>query len=139
MMNTAEQIEENIKKISTTIKWKWMEKILLGIKTAELKAYTKHWERLIPFIGDHGTGECRITFLCGRKAYKYWVLKVEVRNKNANIDGKQYRPHWCITLHGRACTQPAAGYCDHRHITLNKYWFEIPFCRASSECPHEEK
>lgn len=138
MMNTAEEIEKNIKKISTTIKRIWMDPILWGVKTSELKEYTKHWERLIPFIGDHGIGECRISFVCGRKVYKYWVTNIELEYKYANIDGKRCRPHWRISFHGRVCTQPAAEYCDHRHSIPNKFHDNVPFCKSTSECLFEE-
>ncbi len=139
-MRTIEEIEKAIKKISTTIKRKWMDPILWMSKTVELKECNEHWERLRPFIGDHGTGECRITFLCGRKVYKYWVLKVEIVNESVNIDGKFCRPHWRITLHGRACTHPAAGDCDHRDLKVNKNLEAVPFCcRMSTPCEYEEE
>lgn len=126
-------------KISTTIKRMWMNQILLGLKTSELKKFTKHWNRLIPFKGDYGTGDCVISFLCGRKVYRYWVLKVDLLTSGCVIDGEFCHPHWKISLHGRACTQSAAGPCSSRNIKQNKSLQEVPFCRSSQDCIFEEE
>lgn len=128
-----------IRKISTTIKRKWMAPILLGLKTSEYKQFSKHWERLNAFKGDHGTGECMIVYLCGRKVYKYWVTRVSLHSHMKNIDGKDCRPFWEILLQGRACTQASSGVCDYRLVVMNAALQEVPFCSSNEECPVEER
>lgn len=124
-----------VKMISTTIKRKWINQILLGAKTSELKAYTKHWkDRLEKYLGDHGTGECYIKFLCGRLVYKYWVMKIELHPDSKNIDGKICQPYFEIFLHGRACVNDDFRPCVKRRNTVNKSLQEVAFCNFHGEC-----
>lgn len=127
-----------VKKISTTIKRKWMDRILLGLKGAELKKDSKFWhDRLMNLQGPHSTGECMIVFVCGRRVYRYWVLKVSLLTRAANIDGRLCFHHWRIDLHGRACTHPYSRYCDYRHKMVNCALQEVHFCRYTGECELE--
>lgn len=81
-----------MKFISTTIKRKWLDKILSGEKTIERKVYTKFWtKRLEPLTKtDEKIG---INLLCGRKSYKFKVTKVEF---NATEDPTEIDGVWTL-------------------------------------------
>jgi len=94
-----------MKWISTTIKRKWMDKILSGEKRVEFKGMTDFWKtRLLPLCGR---GDVAINFLCGRESYKYNVLVVEGffddldDGAYKDIDGVRYNEWFEITLGGR--------------------------------------
>jgi len=60
--------------ISTTIKKKYMDKILSGDKKFELKGDIIYWrQRLDKLIGKKNV---TINFLCGQKSYKFKVKNI---------------------------------------------------------------
>jgi len=93
--------------ISTTIKKKWMDKILSGEKTSELKADSPYWNKRINNIIRHKLNEMGYTkviinFLCGQKSYKYEVLAIHKNiDSGINIDGIFHKRYWEIELGGR--------------------------------------
>lgn len=89
--------------ISTTIKRKWMDKILTGEKTSEFKNASDFWnKRLFKYIGtDIVKNGSTITFLCGRKVYRYIIKNVLYYPCNTppkEIDGKLCSIYWEIQL-----------------------------------------
>jgi len=84
--------------ITTTIKRKYMDQILSGIKTVEYKGYTDFWSTRInrvlhnPVYPDN----CVINFLCGQKAYKYKITKIELQVGPREIDGAKYDKYYEI-------------------------------------------
>jgi hypothetical protein len=86
--------------ISTTIKRKWLDKILSGEKKSELKVCSRFWMRRLT-CGEYAPGEMGINFLCGREAVKYNVTMVQlwaIPGKTMNIDGKVYTNWYEIHL-----------------------------------------
>jgi len=80
---------EPMKWISTTIKRKWMDKILSGEKTSELKIRSEHWNKRLT-CSTYDTGKLGINFLCGRVAYKYHVKMIQLHvlpDTTKSIDG----------------------------------------------------
>ena len=90
--------------ISTTIKRKWMDKILSGEKTSEFKGDTEFWNKRINKIlrakmNEIGCEEVIITFLCGQISYKYKVLAIHKNiDGGMDIDGIFYKKYWKIEL-----------------------------------------
>ena len=88
--------------ISTTIKKKWMEQILSGAKTSELKDDTMFWyDRLNKArLKLHRDAEqVHINFLCGRKSYRFAVTNIDYfHNHFLVIDGKECASYWEIHL-----------------------------------------
>lgn len=85
--------------ISTTIKRKWLDKILCYEKLTELKGATDHWRiRLDPHIGLHIHDDLDIIFICGREVVRFNVLAVTYRPKSMNIDGVDYDKYYIIAL-----------------------------------------
>jgi len=85
--------------ISTTIKGKYMEKILSGEKSVEYKEASEFWEkRLKKYIGDHEEG-LGINFICGQEVYKFEVTRVSIRTTmSIEIDGKEVDRYYKIFL-----------------------------------------
>ncbi|RLI55226.1 MAG: hypothetical protein DRP09_10450 [Candidatus Thorarchaeota archaeon] len=79
-----------MKVISTTIKRKWLDKIVNGEKTIELKKAKKFWrKRLGPMLNY--SGKIRITFVCGQDVKRFRVERVEYHSDQAHpkdIDGE---------------------------------------------------
>lgn len=94
---------ENTLIISTTIKRKWLDKILSGEKKIEYKGDTLFWnKRLCKIVRAKMLQpdiKVIINFLCGRESYKFQVLAVE-RNIDSgmDIDGTFYEKYWEIHL-----------------------------------------
>lgn len=100
--------------ISTTIKKKFMDLILSGLKKSEYKGYTGFWNKrinnLLPNL-KQGTVQIRtihyncvnvkINFLCGQKSYKYNVLSITLHNSPLRIDGEIHGSYWQISLGAR--------------------------------------
>ena len=87
--------------ISTTIKKKYMEKILNGEKTMECKGATPFWEKRLDKLMM--AGSVGINFLCGNKPYKFQVTGItKTRNKNGRlIDGVMYYVYYKIDIGDR--------------------------------------
>lgn len=86
-----------MKRISTTIKRVWMDKILSGEKTIEYKGAIPHWRaRLHKFL--YCGEDIQITFLCGRKPYRFEVLKIFYYEGDRIIDGTLHRAFYEIHL-----------------------------------------
>lgn len=73
-----------------------MDQILAGTKTVEYKACNDYWTKRLTREMLKG-GTLKINFLCGRRAYKYIVTKVEVIKtpENACVVGLDH----CFALH----------------------------------------
>ena len=86
-----------MKNISTTIKRKWLDQILSGIKTVEYKGATPFWRARLDKL--RYTDEPRvITFLCGRESYKFKVKGVYLVGQFKVIEGTGYRHYYEIHL-----------------------------------------
>lgn len=66
-----------MKQISTTIKRKYMNKIMEGTKKIEYKADIKFWNVRLSKLVDVDDDMIIINFLCGRKSYKYYVIEIK--------------------------------------------------------------
>lgn len=89
-----------MRNITTTIKKVYMDKILSGEKTSEYKTNSEFWnKRLTKFVGQcFDEDPVIITFLCGRKSYKYRVLNVMCVPLPKEIDGVVSDCYWDIRL-----------------------------------------
>lgn len=90
--------------ISTTIKKKWMDKILSGEKKSELKGATKYWKKRIDKITStypSDQEETGINFLCGRKSYKYHIKIIIRFYFPKEIDGEIFNNWYEIVLGDR--------------------------------------
>ena len=77
-----------MKTISTTIKKKYMDKILSGEKISELKNANKFWKKRIMPIYKSGE-ESIINFLCGKKSYHFEIICILYHDRiECEIDGK---------------------------------------------------
>ncbi len=92
--------------ISTTIKKKYMDKILSGKKTSEYKKATDFWEkRLSKYVGTHD-GDLGINFLCGQESYKFRVRQVARGSDfEIDIDGEPVWEWYEIHLGERMCDE----------------------------------
>lgn len=79
--------------ISTTIKRKWLDKILSGEKTIERKVASEYWEpRISKARHELACGhEVGLNLLCYRDCHKFKVLKIERQilptGQRRDIDG----------------------------------------------------
>lgn len=89
--------------ITTTIKRKYLDEILLGRKTVEYKGDTDHWHRrLHKFIKKvQKAGQLKINFVCGREAYKFHVKNVSYIEREIFIDEIEYCAFYSISLGDR--------------------------------------
>ena len=86
-----------MKRISTTIKRVWMDKILSGEKTSEFKGATPFWDkRLKPLL--YCGEEIIITFLCGKQPYWFRVRNVFYYDHPRTINGTEHRAFYEIAL-----------------------------------------
>jgi len=91
-----------MKKITTTIKKEYLDKILSGEKTIEYKGNTEFWSTRLDklmLIQD----KVIINFICGRKSYKFEVWRIE-RQEDFNgfiINNKSYNSYFKIYLGNR--------------------------------------
>ena len=86
-----------MKNISTTIKRKWLDQILSGIKTVEYKGATPFWRKRLNKLLYCGE-DVVITFLCGRVAYKFKVVKIFYYEGSRVIEGTCYNAFYEIHL-----------------------------------------
>lgn len=86
-----------MKNISTTIKKKWLDKILSGDKTIEYKGDTPFWRKRLDKLLYCGE-DVVITFLCGRKSYKFKVEKIFLFIGERVIEGTCYNAFYEIHL-----------------------------------------
>lgn len=84
--------------LSTTIKKKWMDKILSGEKTSETKVASQYWNNRINKIIETPLKLDGINFLCGQKCYKYEILDIIWHNDATEIDGFPTQYWWEIVL-----------------------------------------
>ncbi len=103
-------LEEDIENwISTTIKKKYLDKILEGEKTIEYKKGSEFWKkRLEKHLGVFKSGSLGINFLCGQKTYKFDVLQVihiSNRLKEIEIDGEKVDDYYKIYIGERLDTK----------------------------------
>lgn len=86
--------------ISTTIKRKYMDKILEGEKRVEYKKASEFWKkRLQKYIGFFSCRDVGINFLCGQESYKYMVQQVtRHRHLKIEIDGELIEDYYKIYL-----------------------------------------
>jgi len=83
--------------ISTTIKRKWLDKILSGEKEQEYKGATEFWNKRLTKILECGE-EIGINFLCGRESYKFEVMDINHYYGMREIDGTEYESFYEIRL-----------------------------------------
>lgn len=96
-----------MKWISTTIKKKWMVKILSGEKTIEYKGATDFWRpRLDKIMINHSDKEIGINFLYGRVPYKYKVENIYYYYGDRVIDGVLHHGFYEIHLGDRITEKP---------------------------------
>lgn len=85
-------------KISTTIKKKYMSRILRGKKKTELKGAIDYWKRRLHKLCGSHNGDLEINFLCGRTSYKFDVLAVTFYKADKIIDETFYDGYYEIKL-----------------------------------------
>ena len=88
-----------MKWISTTIKKKWMDKILSREKRVEYKQHSDFWKkRLDPLLRCYD--KICINFLCGQISYKFEVIYIEYINVHwgMDIDGKTHNEYYAIYI-----------------------------------------
>lgn len=96
--------------ISTTIKKKYMDKILEGKKTIEYKKASEYWEKRLNKYREYGRedySDVGINFLCGQKSYKFEVKNVSLwyHTDGLEIDGEMVRHVFHIVLGKRLDTE----------------------------------
>ena len=89
--------ETKTKWVSTTIKRKWMDKILSGEKTIEYKGATEFWNTRLNKLLYCGE-EISINFLCGRVSYKFKVIRIFYYDNDRVIDGVLHKGFFEIHL-----------------------------------------
>ena len=77
-----------------------MDLILLNSKDTELKGDTPFWrKRLLKATKKYNEGEdIEISFLCGRKSYRFRVEGILHRHYGRWIDDVLYESHWEIKI-----------------------------------------
>ena len=109
-----------MKWISTTIKKKWINKILSGEKKVEYKNKSEYWQKRLEKISaidiKNGVG---INFLCGQEAYKFKVIKIDSITSETpkNIDGVECHSWYEIHL-GERISINAAIKENHDSATI---------------------
>ena len=88
-----------MKKITTTIKQEYMDKILNGTKKVEYKKAKDFWnKRLEKLINEENV---IINFVCGKRFYKYKVIKIIKINSSKIIDDETVLNYWEIHIGNR--------------------------------------
>jgi hypothetical protein len=88
--------------ISTTIKQKHLNRIMAGTKKTEYKINNAFWLKRLHKYEGINYGCLAISFLCGRKNYKFNVKKVVFHASKRLIDGiEPLWGYWAIHLGGR--------------------------------------
>lgn len=84
--------------ISTTIKRKYLDRILSGEKNVEYKGATPYWKkRLEKNLGLYYK-DLAIVFVCSQEAYRFTVTNVVHRYESKVIDGVRYESYYAIHL-----------------------------------------
>lgn len=91
-----------MKWISTTIKRKWIDKILSGEKKREYKEHSDFWQKRLDPLLNCNEDIC-INFLCGQESYKFKVLYIEYVNVT-----------WSIDIDGKICNEYYSIYIGDR-------------------------
>lgn len=85
--------------ISTTIKWKYLNKIIGGQKKIEMKGNKEFWKRRLLKLRNTKE-QIGINFLNGKDVYKFLVKKVyyQMAIVPIDIDGVKYERYFAIEL-----------------------------------------
>ena len=125
-----------MKWISTTIKKKWLEKILSGEKTVERKVANEFWtKRLEKFVDGTFQDDIGINFLCGCESYKFKVININkcYWRDGFDIDGVITQEWYEIRLGEQLWTCPMGDkVCD--------WWPGDGWCHKpkNEKCPQED-
>lgn len=86
--------------ISTTIKKKWLDKILDGTKTSEYRKATPFWMNRFLHISITMPQKVGLNLLCGRLAYKFDVISLLEHEDDTpfDLDGEKVYHYFEIVL-----------------------------------------